>query len=416
MRQITNFILWRMQSCRSPRMRLAQVMRRHGLFSTSVLLLVGISIYILQNPLQHLVAQQRTPSCTVPQGAAVPTAPATAPMDGSDAPSAPRAVTVHSVPVCVYTMPTDGNTSLMYPAVDARGMVWFGKMGKNALMRLDPRTGVLREWTVPSGLGGIMDTIVDAEGAVWFSESAANFIGRFEPRTERFTAFPLPRIDSMNAEPVRLWDDARGGLWFTAHQGMRLGRLDLTTGAMRLWEVPRLAVVDTVAHPFSIAVTATGEVWFGAAERGGALGRLDLATGAVRLYPLAPCHGWPQDVIALAPDQAGRVWYIDHQYACMGYIETATGQVSEWQVPPAPSGEARVLNALVFDPTSGAIWMTSTGANALIRYQPGARTYTYYPLTIPKSIPYGLALTQEGALWFTADGGSSATYVGVLTP
>jgi len=307
----------------------------------------------------------------------------------------------------------------MYPAVDAQGRVWSGKMVANTLVQFDPRTNVLREWPIPGGQGGVMDTLIDAQGAVWLSESTANFIGRFDPRTERFTAFPIPQVDQQNAEPVRLWFDADGMLWFTAHQGLRIGRLDPVTGAIRLWDVPRLAVLDGVAHPFSVAVTAEGEVWFGAVERGGALGRLNLATGVVQLYPLPPCAGWPQDIVALAPDHAGHVWFIEHQYACMGYIETASGQVTEWRTPPpplAPNGAARVLNALVFDPHTGALWVTSTGANALLRYQPATRAYTYYPLPLPASVPYGIALDQTGALWFTADGGPGRTYIGSLTP
>lgn len=388
-----------------------------------LLLLVTLGGCALADAVRPLVApashaSQQAPTCATPRAIAATLSsqalsPGGAPLAG--------AFTVATQParVCAYPTPTGAGASLMYPAVDAQGIVWSGKMVANTLVRLDPRTGALREWPIPGGKGGIMDTIVDGQGMIWFTESAANFIGRFDPRTERFTAFPAPLVDGLNTEPERLWLDARGTLWFTAHQGMRVGRLDPTTGAIHLWVVPRLAVVDGVAHPFSIAVTAAGEVWFGAAERGGAVGRLDPATGAVRLYPLPPCDSWPQDIVALAPDQAGRVWFIEHQYACMGYIETATGQVTEWRTPPpplAPNGSARVLNALALDPRTGALWMTSTSANALLRYQPATRTYTYYPLAIPASIPYGVALDQAGVIWFTADGGPGVTYVGALTP
>ena len=397
-------------------------MRRLALFTVSLLLLVTTlgGCALLDATVHQVapVAPQRAPSCAMSSVAAAAMSaqaltPSGAPMGGA------FTAVVRLARVCAYMTPTAAGASLMYPAVDAHGMVWAGKMVANTLVRLDPRTGAMREWPVPGGRGGIMDTIIDGHGAVWFTESAANFIGRFDPGAERFTTFPTPQVDHMNAEPTRLWLDGHGALWFTAHQGMRIGRLDPATGAIRMWVVPRLAVADGVAHPFSIAVTAAGEVWFGAAERGGALGRLDPATGAVRLYPLPPCGDWPQDIIALAPDQAGRVWFIEHQYACMGYIETATDSMTEWRTPPAPpapDGEARTLNALVFDPATGALWITSTGANALIRYMPDTRAYTYYPLAIPRSIPYGVALDQAGALWFTADGGPGATYVGSLTP
>ncbi len=388
-----------------------------------LLLLVTLGGCVLADPVHPLTAPafpmtQQAPTCATPRAVA-----ATLSSQALTPTGTPRAgaftVATQLARVCAYPTLTSEGASLMYPAVDAQGMIWSGKMVANTLVRLDPRTGALREWPITGGEGGVMDTIIDGHGAVWFTESAANFIGRFDPRTERFTTFPVTLVDDLNAEPERLWFDARGALWFTAHQGMRIGRLNPTTGAVRLWAVPRLAVADGVAHPFSIAVTAAGEVWFGAAERGGALGRLDPATGAVRLYPLPQCDNWPQDIVALAPDQTGRIWFIEHHYACMGYIETATGHVTEWRTPPpplAPDGSARVLNALALDPATGALWMTSTSANALLRYQPATRTYTYYPLAIPASIPYGVALDQTGAIWFTADGGPGVTYVGSLSP
>jgi virginiamycin B lyase len=364
-------------------------------------------------------APQQAPTCATPSAAATSLSSQALAPSGAPLGSA-FTVTVSPTQICAYPTDAGAGVALMYPVVDAQGMVWSGKMVANTLVQLNPRTGVLREWVIPGGRGGVMDTLIDANGAVWFTESAANFIGRFDPSTERFTNFPVPDTSHLNTEPERLWLDSHGALWFTAHQSMGIGRLDPATGAIRAWPVPRLAVADGVAHPFSIAVTETGEVWFGAAERGGALGRLDPATGAVRLYPLPACDGWPQDIVALAPDPAGRIWFVEHQYACMGFIETATGQVTEWRTPAPPSltpdREARALNALVRDPSTGALWMTSTGANALLRYMPTTRTYTYYPLPIPQSIPFGVTRDSQGKLWFTADGGPGVTYIGSLKP
>jgi virginiamycin B lyase len=387
------------------RSRHAQALGRHGVFAGLLLLLVGVSWSALGAAAQRLGPQ---PGLAVV--CSMPTGPDGRAPNSATAPTVPTSVAAPTVTVtatvemraarvCAYPIATDARSSLMYPAVDARGNVWFGKMGANTLARLDPRTGVLREWAVPGGRGGIMDTIVDAQGAVWFTESAANFLGRFDPSDERFTRIPLARSNGQAAEPQRLWSDAsHGAIWCAAHQGMQLGRLIPATGEVDMWDVPRLTILDSVARPFSVAVAGDGMVWFGAAERGGALGRLDPARGAVKLYPLPACSGWAQDVIALAPDPTtGRVWFIDHQYACMGYVETATGRVVAWQMPPAPDGgAARVVNALVRDPETGALWLTSTGANALIRYLPETQIYTYYPLTTPKSIPYGLTLDEAG--------------------
>jgi virginiamycin B lyase len=100
--------------------------------------------------------------------------------------------------------------------------------------------------------------------------------------------------------------------------------------------------------------------------------------------------------------------------ASVGMIDAQSNVVTMWRVP-APVGETRVINGLTLG-SDGALWLTSTGANALIRYAPQENAYTFYALTIPKSVPYGLTRDRQGTLWFTADGGDEATYVGRLSP
>jgi streptogramin lyase len=110
-----------------------------------------------------------------------------------------------------------------------------------------------------------MDTLVDGQGMVWFSEAAAGFIGRFDPRTEQFTQHPLPWEDGHTPEPQDLQMDESGKLWFVEHQGTQIGRLDPRTGALRIWPIHGPAAGESVARPFSLAVTLAGGVWFGMA-------------------------------------------------------------------------------------------------------------------------------------------------------
>jgi streptogramin lyase len=79
---------------------------------------------------------------------------------------------------------------------------------------------------------------------------------------------------------------------------------------------------------------------------------------------------------------------------------------------PATLGDPATLYDVVT--RDGALWFTSTGANALIRYTPTTGQFSFYQLAAPSSVPFGLALAPDGALWFTADG--APNYIGAVRP
>ena len=81
---------------------------------------------------------------------------------------------------------------------------------------------------------------------------------------------------------------------------------------------------------------------------------------------------------------------------------------------PAFAGDPAALYTLVIDHKEH-IRFVDVGANSLVRYAPGQQTLTFFRLSLPSSAPFGLTLDPAGTLWFTA-GGSSANYVGEMTP
>ena len=94
-------------------------------------------------------------------------------------------------------------------------------------------------------------------------------------------------------------------------------------------------------------------------------------------------------------------------------IDPATGQLSELEVPTT-LGILVGLYGVVVTP-DGDVWFASNDANALIRYAPGANTFTFYQLAVPSSIPYGLALDATGDVWLTTDG-QQENYIGEVVP
>jgi virginiamycin B lyase len=240
-----------------------------------------------------------------------------------------------------------------------------------------------------------MATAIDRQGNVWFTEQAANYIGRFDPATETFKTYPLDTAIAPRMAPQDLAFDAKGQLWFTLLGG-RIGRLDPATGAIQSWQIP-VPPGATRSYPFSLAVTSSG-VWFGYLN-GGAVGRLDPVTGKVTQMPLANHQA---AVYAMAADPSGRIWFTEMQPAILGNIDPATGKVTELAVPQA-AGDPSILYSLVTT-GDGSVWFASAGANAVVHYQASDDLFTFNTLPATQSIPFGMALGHNDAIWISGDG------------
>lgn len=315
-------------------------------------------------------------------------------------------------PAQMHIYPTaDPRASLMQPVVDRDGYVWFGEMRANKLARLDPKTGAIREWDPPGGRFGLMMSALGPDDALWFAEENGGYIGRFNPTTERFTTFPLASSDGHSPGPQHLQFDQHGQLWFTLNHSSQIARLDPTTSTVRTWDTLPVEVEgERAPHPYSIAVTTEGIVWFGAALYGGVVGSLDPKSGAVTVHQL----GKPTaQVTSMVSDKRGDVWFTELQFNRLGHINTRTGAVSEIALPE-PLGATTGNYALDVAP-DGAVWITSFDANAVIRYVPESNAFTFYTLLIPNSVPFGMVAAPDGTIWFTSDGEPN-DYIGHIFP
>ncbi|MDZ4384656.1 MAG: hypothetical protein U0940_04135, partial [Nitrospirota bacterium] len=107
-------------------------------------------------------------------------------------------------------------------AVDAQGVVWFSGQLANKIGRLDPSSGAIKEYEIPSAKGATTDNkwvyspsertppsspsgssagsplnmAVDSQGVLWFTEQLGNKIGMFDPATESFKEYAIPSANS----------------------------------------------------------------------------------------------------------------------------------------------------------------------------------------------------------------------------
>ncbi|MEX2467357.1 MAG: lyase [Gemmatimonadota bacterium] len=101
--------------------------------------------------------------------------------------------------------------------VTSDGMVWYGDYRRGYLGRLDPATGEVSEWTLPSGEDARPYALAaDDADRIWVVETGVQpnrFVG-FDPRTESFTSVP---VESGGGTVRHMYFDAESNaIWFGA--------------------------------------------------------------------------------------------------------------------------------------------------------------------------------------------------------
>jgi len=154
-------------------------------------------------------------------------------------------------------------------AVGPSGDLWISTETAS-IIQFDPQNNTFIPHNLASGSASV-DLVVDSAGYVWFTEGWEDKIGRLDPTTGILTEWPLPS----GGQPLNLvLDPGTGVVWFTEREDDRIGALDPTSNTIAEYQL------GTGIHPLGIALDLTGPVvaiWF-TTERGNSVGRLELAT------------------------------------------------------------------------------------------------------------------------------------------
>jgi virginiamycin B lyase len=110
-------------------------------------------------------------------------------------------------------------------AVAPDGSLWVTLYGKGTLLRVDPAARkVVKEYPLPAGPGGGPYAVtVDGAGVVWANEITTDTVVRLDPKTGQVRVFPLP---SKGVGIRKMIVDAEGRLWYMGSHNGRLGAIE----------------------------------------------------------------------------------------------------------------------------------------------------------------------------------------------
>ncbi len=73
------------------------------------------------------------------------------------------------------------------PLAAKDGSIWYTGQLTNKLGRIDPKTGLIKEYTLKTAHSGPHGLVEDKEGSVWFTGNHASLIGKLDPKTGNVT-------------------------------------------------------------------------------------------------------------------------------------------------------------------------------------------------------------------------------------
>jgi len=294
-----------------------------------------------------------------------------------------------------FPVPAGGQPVIVKAAADG---IWFTDGPGHAIGRLDPATGNIQEWAIPSGSSPLFLQL-GPDGSKWFSKTTG--VGRLSPRgtiTEWNVTLEHP---DDNIEQISL--DRAGQLWFVernfdgagASGTNKVRRLDPGNNVVSTYLVPTLG-----GNPAGVLANADGTVWVSEY----------FANAVALLFPNVAPHTQevvPPGVAGAARTQSASAPAIGASSGVQTPVSPGIHRVKPnftpgWVEFPIPTANAQAEDMRT--DRLGRLWFEED-SGLLAVLNPATATFTEYAIPSANSGYFNIALDQaEGLLWFTEAG------------
>jgi streptogramin lyase len=295
--------------------------------------------------------------------------------------------------------------------VDADGMVWYSDFSHQFIGEMDPATGKVADYDIPTlrpdEPQGSLDLEFDAKGNLWLSMMYQAGVVKFDPKTKQATAYPFPK-DWLNPTTQASMvspqhSDVDGKVWTNNQDTHLTYRLDLASGK---YEDLGQAVDKNGTHinAYGMPTDLQNNVYllnFG----GTTIGRRDAKTGAVTIW---------KTPLPFSRPRRGRVdadnilWFAEYGANGIARFDPKTGAIKEWQLPTPWDEPYDVVKA-----KDGEIWTGSMLTDRVARLDPKTDNIVEYQL--PRSTNIRRVFVDDrGArpvLWVGSNHGASIVKV-----
>ena len=291
---------------------------------------------------------------------------------------------------------------------DDSGNVWVALRNKSSLAKLDPKTGALQEFKIPSSSSilQIWSMVFDSRGNLWFSDATDNRIRKFDPLNFRFSEYVVP---TPNAEPWGIAIDPKGDIWFAGFNSGKLGRLEVskaregTSNGFVEYKTP-----TDISRP-SYLLFDNKTLWM--MESGPArLARFDIAAEKFTEIPLPRTGNASTNPIGIAIDTQGMIWYTQFRTSNIGRFDPRTNSVEQFS-----TGLVTGASYGIVSDKQGNIWTSQQRVDRIVKISTKDLSISEFRIPTNGSFTENLAVDPSGNVWFVETAGNKIGTIEVST-
>ena len=281
-----------------------------------------------------------------------------------------------------------------------------------------------------SGGIGLHDAQPDREGNLWLSDntegSTSHTVVKIDGRTGRVTNYKVPAAGGGAGHAHGIMVARDGMIWFTLSVSEpfstggveqeadgtpsgRLGRIDPRTGTIDAFPLPAGMAEPTI----SLDEDGQGFIW-ASTPRGSV--RFDPKT---QTYTAFTSVTQPGPSYGMTADRHGNGWWTQMGQDIVGFVDTRTGDVKQFKLPPATNrilkdGDLSPADLKYYpgqgvgrqqprrpadDPNSDDIWVPTYASQSLLRINSQTLQTTFYRSPRYGVNPYMAGVDSRGHVW-----------------
>ncbi len=287
-----------------------------------------------------------------------------------------------------YGGPPTRSLHSAWVSVARPGIVYMTGNRSGSIVAVDTRTldmaARTREWRIdnPENImvqpHGLFDR---SDGRLWFVELTGDRVTELDPKSGRIERWKIP---TEGGGPHSIWPDSRGGFWYSYFAAAgRIGRFDAKTKQVKEYEV------DKNLSGYGIVTDKIDRVWMVSLNTPVILG-YNPATDKWTPYPISV----PARRVAI--DSKGMVWAAGYFGNNIIMLDPDTGKVTEHKMPLKYGNPYDLWPDL-----DDNIWIENAVYNSLVKFDRQTGKFTYFPFPELSAHTPKLDRDKDGTFWFT---------------